>query len=64
MFWGGMRGSRWLGIGWGGVSEQKLLILPLWLLPLLTAIAPVRWLLKRRRERGRGFAVEGAGAGA
>ncbi|HEV2294169.1 MAG TPA: hypothetical protein VGR35_09950 [Tepidisphaeraceae bacterium] len=40
------------------------MILPLWRLPLLTAIGPVRWWRKRRRDGGRGFAVEGAGAGA
>ena len=60
-----MKGVRWLGVGFthspGWPVTITELILPLWLLPLLTAIAPVRWWRVRRREGGRGFAVEGAG---
>ena len=52
--------EAWLGIGWGTCARGKYVILPLWLLPLLTAIPPVRWWRARRREGGRGFAVEGA----
>ncbi|HEV2293867.1 MAG TPA: hypothetical protein VGR35_08415 [Tepidisphaeraceae bacterium] len=55
----GEKGIPWVMV-WGGSSGQKYLILPLWLLPLLTAIGPVWWWRKRRREAGRGFAVEGA----
>jgi hypothetical protein len=36
----------------------KIIVLPLWLLPILTAILPVRWWLIRRRRGGREFPVE------
>jgi hypothetical protein len=49
-------GIRWLGIGWGNVDGSKFLVLPLWLLPLLTAILPVRW-WRGRRLHTRGFTV-------
>jgi hypothetical protein len=61
--WRDLRGVRWAGIGWGSYKGEKVLILPLWLLPLLTAIPPVRWYRARRRAGGRGFAVEGAASG-
>src|SRR5688500_18404303 len=54
------RGIRPLGLGWGTANSLTYLILPLWLLPLLTAIPPVRWWRARRRVaaqlsgRGRG----------
>jgi hypothetical protein len=48
----------WLSLGWHN-GEPRCLVLPLWLLPLLTAIPPVRWWRARRREGGRGFAVDG-----
>ncbi len=55
----------WLGLGFnfaggsGAVGSPSIteVILPLWLLPLLTAIAPVRGWRKRRREARRGFPV-------
>jgi hypothetical protein len=50
----------WLNIGWHIMSGYQVVILPLWLLPLLTAIAPVRWWRRRRREAGRGFPVAAA----
>jgi hypothetical protein len=60
--WPELTGIRWIG-GWGrydfGAGIEDVVILPLWLLPLLTAIAPVRWYRARRREGGRGFAVKG-----
>ncbi|HEV2295258.1 MAG TPA: hypothetical protein VGR35_15505 [Tepidisphaeraceae bacterium] len=58
--WSAAWGIQWLGLGWGSIGKQTFLILPLWLLPLLTAIAPVWWWRKRRRDGGRGFPVEGA----
>ena len=59
--WQRLTGIRWLGFGWGSLPVGiTVLVLPLWLLPLLTAIPPVRWYRARRREGGRGFAVEGA----
>ena len=60
--WASRPGIPWLGIGWHGPDTYgyRYLVLPLWLLPLLTAIPPVRWWRARRREGGRGFAVEGA----
>ena len=54
-----LTGIRALGVGWNLTgSQDERLILPLWLLPLLTAIAPVRWLL-RRNNAGRGFPIAG-----
>ncbi len=64
--WGNFPGVRWV-ICWGsfGAWERvRFVVLPLWLLPLLTAIAPVVWWRKRRREAGRGFPIEQAGAAA
>ena len=56
--WRRLRGIRALGVGWNmtGVQDEWL-ILPLWLLPLLTAIPPARWWRARRRASGTGFAV-------
>ncbi|MDQ3441335.1 MAG: hypothetical protein M3478_13400 [Planctomycetota bacterium] len=62
--WGKFPGVRWV-ICWGsfGAWERfRFVILPLWLLPLLTAIAPARWWWKRREHRRRGFPVAAAGA--
>ncbi len=59
--WTGVSGIKWLGIGWVMGPRGALLILPLWLLPLLTTIPPVRWWRARRRGVGRGFAVMSAG---
>ncbi|HEV2293203.1 MAG TPA: hypothetical protein VGR35_05065 [Tepidisphaeraceae bacterium] len=56
--WGELHGIRWLGSGYGRYGGTTYLILPLWLLPLLTAIPPVWWWRKRRRDGGRGFAVQ------
>ena len=56
-------GIPWMGFGWGRMDRERYLFLPLWLLPLLTAIPPVRWWRARRREGGRGFAVDGADHG-
>jgi hypothetical protein len=65
-----LSGLPWLGIGWRIDGPWKYLVLPLWLLPLVTAILPVRWFLRRRRPgEGRGFEVlppagrESAGGG-
>ncbi|HEV2296468.1 MAG TPA: hypothetical protein VGR35_21670 [Tepidisphaeraceae bacterium] len=55
--WDAVSGIPWLGVGWGIAAPHYVVILPLWLLPLLTAIAPVRWWRRRRGERGRGFGV-------
>ena len=49
-------GISWLGIGWGDVWADCVL-LPLWLVPLLTAIAPLRWWIRRHRRSARGFPV-------
>jgi hypothetical protein len=60
-FWRKVAGIRWLGIGWGGTAGWwNILILPLWLVPVVTAVLPVRWWVIRRRARAwrRGFAVE------
>ena len=55
---------RWLRIGWVDfMTGVRVVILPFWPLPLLTAIPPLRWWRARRREGGRGFAVEGADHG-
>ena len=63
--WPRMRGIRALGIGWNttGAMDERL-ILPLWLLALLTAIPPVRWWRARRRASGAGFEVLAAPADA
>ena len=61
--WAGVRGIRWLAIGWGTSRiglNATIVILPLWLVPILAAIPPVRWWRARRREGGRGFAVDAA----
>jgi hypothetical protein len=60
IMWSLLRGVRWLRIGW----DDNLLILPLWLVPVVTGVLPVRWwMIRRRRVRaGRGFAVEVVGA--
>jgi hypothetical protein len=53
-----MSGLPWLGLGWGSDGWGKYLLLPLWLLPLVTAIPPVLWWRRRRRAGGgRGFEV-------
>jgi hypothetical protein len=54
-----MSGLPRLGIGWGTRgSSLRIVLLPLWLLPLLTAIPPVLWWRRRRRAGGgRGFEV-------
>jgi hypothetical protein len=58
-YWKQLTGVRWLRLGWGSpVGVVTVLILPLWLAPILTAILPVRWWVRRRREGGRGFEVE------
>src|SRR5262245_32799279 len=45
--WSQAWGVRWLGVG-AGTSPQRVLILPLWLVPIVTAILPLkRW--RRRR---------------
>jgi hypothetical protein len=41
--WEELIGVRWFGIGWGNTRGAYILILPLWLVPLLTAVLPVRW---------------------
>ena len=63
--WPRLRGIRALGIGWNttGALDERL-ILPLWLLALLTAIPPVRWWRARRRASGAGFEVLAAPANA
>ena len=58
--WQTLTGIRWLGIGWGIYGGHFILILPLWLVPIVTAVAPARWWRARRRGAGRGFPVEGA----
>jgi hypothetical protein len=58
--WREMAGVHWLGIGWYTTPGPKIFLLPVWLLPLLTAIPPLRWYRARRRQGGRGFAVEGS----
>jgi hypothetical protein len=59
LLWSRLRGIRALGVGWNlsGTQDERL-VLPLWLLALLTAIPPVRWWRARRRCETRGFAVE------
>jgi hypothetical protein len=58
LLWQALTGIRWLGVGWGTRAPNAFLILPLWPLPLLTAIAPVRWWRRRSSSYGaRGFAV-------
>jgi hypothetical protein len=59
--WQNLAGIRWLGIGWG----YRMVVLPLWLVPVVTAVLPVRWwVIRRRAGGGRGFAVEVAGESA
>jgi hypothetical protein len=58
----GFRGPLWkdlitLRLDWGREDGDTVLVLPLWLLPLLTAIPLVRWWRARRRNVGAGFAV-------
>jgi hypothetical protein len=53
-----------VGIAWArSASGAAIILLPLWLLALLTAILPLRWLLLgwARRRGGRGFAVVAEG---
>ena len=56
--WQNLNGVRWLGVGWGSAFGEDFLILPLWLVPMVTAILPVRWWVRRRREGRRGFEVQ------
>jgi hypothetical protein len=59
--WQRLTGIRWLGMGWERsrpFSGRKTLILPLWVVPIVTAIPPVWWWRVRRRAGGRGFALE------
>jgi len=53
--WSKVWGIRWVGIGCG-MSPYRILILPLWILPVLTAIPPARWWHMRRRAT-RGFPI-------
>jgi hypothetical protein len=67
--WGELSGVRWLGIGWGNASSARgdyyTVVLPLWLVPIVTAVLPVRWwVIRRRSGGGRGFSVEVAGESA
>jgi hypothetical protein len=58
LMWEQVTGIRWLGVGWGGsvgFINYMLLILPLWVVPIVTAIPPVWWWRVRRRAGGRGF---------
>jgi hypothetical protein len=54
-YWSNMWGVRWVGIGCG-TSPYRILVLPLWIVPILTAIPPARW-WRLHRLRTRGFAV-------
>jgi len=55
--WDNVPGVRWLGVGWRG-GWFKVVILPLWLVPVLTAILPLRWWrLHRSRHQTYGFEV-------
>jgi hypothetical protein len=60
--WNGATGIRQLGIGWRNSDHVLVLILPLWLLPIVTAILPVWWWVRRRRAGRRGFEVVGEAA--
>jgi hypothetical protein len=55
--WNDITGIHWLAVGWGSSIGGNYLILPLWLVPIVTAILPVRWWMRRRREGRRGFEV-------
>ena len=59
-YWRTLSGMPWLGIAWNGRAGPNAMILPLWLVPLLTAILPVRWWRAHRRGGARGFEVEPA----
>ncbi len=63
--WRNFSGVRWV-ICWGAYGRWerfRFVILPLWLVPLLAAILPVRWGRTRRRDGGRGFPVAQAANG-
>jgi hypothetical protein len=60
--WKGLTGIRWLGIGWGSPFGWKVVVLPLWVVPIVTAVLPVWWWRVRRRAGGRGFAVKVKGS--
>jgi hypothetical protein len=55
LLWADIQGIRWLSVGWGVSGGERVLVLPLWLMPIVTAILPVRWWVRRRREGRRGF---------
>jgi hypothetical protein len=52
-----VRGVRWMGIGWGPFNGLQVLVGPLWPVAMVTAILPVWWWGRRRREGRRGFEV-------
>jgi hypothetical protein len=62
VLWRDMTGIRWLGIGWGTPLGYTILILPLWVVPIVSAVLPVWWWRVRRRAGGRGFEVEVKGS--
>jgi hypothetical protein len=56
--WRAMTRIRWLGIGWITHLGTTVVIVPLWPVPIVTAVLPVWWWRVRRRAGGRGFEVE------
>jgi hypothetical protein len=57
---GEIKGVRWIGFGFDVTSNpaMKVLVLPLWPVPILTAILPIKWWRQRRfRSELGGFAV-------
>ena len=62
LLWRALKGIRGLHIGWGSYAMHRVLVVPLWLIPVLTAVVPVRWWRAHRARRARGFPLEAAPA--
>jgi hypothetical protein len=66
--WGHPSMIQFLGFGWfldaksqhspGSLIPEWTFIVPYWFLVLLSSLLPIRWVLARRRLRGRGFQME------
>jgi hypothetical protein len=61
--WDAAKRARWLNLGWNFTTIEKNVFLPLWLVPIVSAILPVRWWRRHRsHSRTRAFAVVDAPA--
>jgi hypothetical protein len=61
MTWEEVNGIQGI-VNWGTARGMPIIILPLWVVPIVSAVLPVWWWRVRRRAGWRGFAVEVKGS--